>query len=65
MPQPTRGMNPILFNFCASVEDGQPILKQHWMNASCLNSIMIQAYFAVQEGVESTVWERILYHGRL
>ena len=43
LPQPTRGINPILFNFWASVEDGQPIIKQHWMNASCLNSIMIQS----------------------
>ena len=24
-----------------------------------------RAYFSVQEGVESTVWERILSHGRL
>ena len=50
LPQPTRGITPILFNFCASVEDGQPILKQHWMNVSCLNSIMIQSIFCCTGG---------------
>ena len=54
-----------MFNFWASVEDGQPILKQHWMNASSLNSIMIQSIFCCTGGVESTVWERILSHSRL
>ena len=31
----THGINPILFNFWASVEDGQSLLKQRSMNASC------------------------------
>ena len=32
----TRGIHPMLFQCWASVEDGGPTLKRHWINASCL-----------------------------
>ena len=32
----TRGIHPMLFQCWASVEDGGPTLKQHWVNAPCL-----------------------------
>ena len=34
--QQTRGIHQMLFQCWASVEDGGPTLKQHWMNVSCL-----------------------------
>ena len=34
--QQTRGIHPMLFQCWASVEDGGPTLKQHWVNAPCL-----------------------------
>ena len=34
--QQTRGFHPMLFQCWASVVDGGPTLKQHWVNASCL-----------------------------
>ena len=32
----TRGIHPMLIQCWASVEDGGPTLKQHWVNAPCL-----------------------------
>ena len=34
--QQTRGIHPMLLQCWASVEDGGPTLKQHWVNAPCL-----------------------------
>ena len=34
--QQTQGIQPMLFQCCASVEDGGPTLKRHWMNDPCL-----------------------------
>ena len=32
----SRGIHPMLFQCWASVEDGEPTLKQYWVNISCL-----------------------------
>ena len=34
--QRARGIQSVLFQCCASVEDGGPTSKQHWVNSSCL-----------------------------
>ena len=34
--QQTRGNHPMLFQCWTSVEDGEPTLEQHWVNALCL-----------------------------
>ena len=36
LSQQTRGIHPMLLQCWASVEDGGPTLKQHWVNAPCL-----------------------------
>ena len=36
MPQQTRDAKPVLFECWATVADGGPTLKQHWLNVSCL-----------------------------
>ena len=46
--QQTRGVHPLLFQCCASVEDGGPTLKQHWVKRPfCWDVSVLSTFFDV------------------